>query len=60
MNDSTYEVIIPQQSSKNSAVLALGASQKLDDHWSLAGSYTGRFNGDLATHNLAGGVEYSF
>jgi outer membrane autotransporter protein len=60
IDDSTYEVVTPLQPSKNSAILSLGASQKLNDHWSLAGSYTGRFNKDTSSHSLAGGVEYSF
>jgi hypothetical protein len=45
---------------KDAAIISLGASQKLSNHWSIVGSYTGRFNKDLLAHNLAGGVEYSF
>jgi hypothetical protein len=58
--DELYGIFRLKHPCKNAALLSFKASQKLNDHWSLAGSYTGRFNGDLATHNLAGGVEYSF
>ncbi|MDR2777041.1 MAG: autotransporter outer membrane beta-barrel domain-containing protein, partial [Puniceicoccales bacterium] len=60
INDNTYEVVILQRPSKNSAVISFAASQKLDDHWSLVGSYTARFNKDVSAHNLSGGMEYSF
>ncbi|MDR0742725.1 MAG: autotransporter outer membrane beta-barrel domain-containing protein [Puniceicoccales bacterium] len=45
---------------KNAAVLSFGASQKLNDHWSIAGSYSARFNKDLLAHGLSCGVEYAF
>jgi hypothetical protein len=50
----------PPSPRKNAAVLSFGASQKLNDHWSIAGSYSARFNKDLSSHSLTGGVEYAF
>ncbi|MDR2776955.1 MAG: autotransporter outer membrane beta-barrel domain-containing protein [Puniceicoccales bacterium] len=49
-----------RQPSRNAAIVSLGASQKLNIHWSIVGSYIARFNKDIATHNLSLGAEYSF
>jgi hypothetical protein len=46
--------------SRNAAIVALGASKKLNVHWSIAGSYVARFNKDISIHNLSCGAEYSF
>jgi hypothetical protein len=45
---------------KNAAIVSLKASQKLNDHWSIDGSYSARFNKDFSAHSLAGGIEYAF
>jgi hypothetical protein len=45
---------------KNAAVVSLKASQKLNDHWSIDGSCSARFNKDFSAHGFAGGIEYAF
>jgi hypothetical protein len=45
---------------RNAAVISFRASQKLNDHWSIVGSYTGRFSKNFLAHNLSAGIEYSF
>ncbi|MDR2629233.1 MAG: autotransporter outer membrane beta-barrel domain-containing protein [Puniceicoccales bacterium] len=49
-----------RQPSRSAAIISLGASQKLDIHWSIVGSCIARFNKDISTHNLSLGAEYSF
>ncbi|MDR1528303.1 MAG: autotransporter outer membrane beta-barrel domain-containing protein [Puniceicoccales bacterium] len=46
--------------SRSAAIISFGASQKLNVHWSIVGSYIARFNKDIFTHNLSLGAEYSF
>jgi hypothetical protein len=58
-DDNGYVQKLPSPR-KNAAVISFGASQKLNDHWSIAGSYSARFHKDLSAHSLAGGVEYAF
>ncbi|MDR1528530.1 MAG: autotransporter outer membrane beta-barrel domain-containing protein [Puniceicoccales bacterium] len=58
--DNDRYVQKPPSPRKNAAVISFGASQKLNDHWSIAGSYSARFNKDLLAHSLTGGVEYDF
>jgi hypothetical protein len=41
-------------------VVSFRASQKLNNHWSIGGSYAGSFSKDFLSHSLAGGVEYAF
>jgi hypothetical protein len=45
---------------KNATVVVFRASQKLNDHRDIIGSYSAGFNKDLSSHNLACGVEYAF
>ncbi|MDR1457761.1 MAG: autotransporter outer membrane beta-barrel domain-containing protein [Puniceicoccales bacterium] len=45
---------------RNSAVILFSASQKLNTHWSIVGSYSARFNRNISAHSLSGGIEYSF
>ncbi|MDR1528504.1 MAG: autotransporter outer membrane beta-barrel domain-containing protein [Puniceicoccales bacterium] len=48
------------QPSKHAAIASFGAIKKLNTNWNIVGSYIARFNGDISTHNLYGGIEYSF
>jgi hypothetical protein len=45
---------------KNTIILSFRASQELNDHLSIVGSYAGRFNKDFLVHSLAAGIEYAF
>ncbi|MDR0742021.1 MAG: autotransporter outer membrane beta-barrel domain-containing protein [Puniceicoccales bacterium] len=45
---------------KDVVIVSFNASQKLNNHWSIVGSYSARFNKDFSAHNLSGGVEYAF
>jgi outer membrane autotransporter protein len=45
---------------RSAAIISLGASQKLDIHWSIVSSYIARLNKDISTHNFSVGVEYSY
>jgi outer membrane autotransporter protein len=46
--------------SRNAALISFGALRKFGIHWSIVGSYIGRFNKGISTHNLSVGAEYSF
>ncbi|MDR2603404.1 MAG: autotransporter outer membrane beta-barrel domain-containing protein [Puniceicoccales bacterium] len=46
--------------SRNAAIVSFRASQKLNNHWNIVGSYSTRFNKNIAIHNLSCGVEYAF
>jgi uncharacterized protein with beta-barrel porin domain len=59
-NDDDRYVQKPPSPRRNAAVISFGASQKLNDHWSIVGSYSARFSKDLSAHGFAGGVEYVF
>jgi hypothetical protein len=45
---------------KSVAIVSIGISQKLNNNWNIAGSYSARFGKDFLSHSLSGGVEYSF
>ncbi|MDR1527969.1 MAG: autotransporter outer membrane beta-barrel domain-containing protein [Puniceicoccales bacterium] len=60
MNGDTYEVITPQQPSKNSAIVSFAAAKKFNVHWGVAGSYVARLNGGASSHNFSAGIECEF
>jgi hypothetical protein len=58
--DDTYVALGVSYPVRNSTVLSFRASQKLNTHWSIVGSYSARFNGNASLHGLSGGIEYAF
>jgi uncharacterized protein with beta-barrel porin domain len=46
--------------SRDTAIVSLGASKKLNINWSITGSYVAKFNKDISIHNLSCGIKYSF
>ncbi|MDR1232990.1 MAG: autotransporter outer membrane beta-barrel domain-containing protein [Puniceicoccales bacterium] len=60
MNRLNGPYITSRHPVRNTAVISFRASQKLNDHWSIVGSYVARFSRDFLAHSLACGIEYSF
>jgi hypothetical protein len=45
---------------RNAAIVSFGASQRLNNHWNIIGSYSARFNKSISVHSLSCGIEYAF
>jgi hypothetical protein len=60
MNDLNTPYSFSRHPVRNAAAVSFKASQKLNDHWDIVGSYSARFSKDLLAHNLSCGAEYSF